>query len=196
MTAVLVIFFLTVRTSYLDDIEVEATDDSFDTVQFYATDSGAWRIKTFAIDQDVHVWKIDATVSDIVALARHNTEKHYSDVLSEGYIIEALGGVEEVRRELTERGLSDNLEMSNEGFLFWCPEGSEYHTRSAPITTRGEVQEHEDQRLSRDGFERHRDGWRSPCNNIAFCGLDCGHSSLAVALENQRGSGEDDSAAC
>jgi hypothetical protein len=132
MKIVLVIFFLSVQSSYLNDSETDATDEIFDTVQFVATDNGAWRIKTYATDQDVHVWSIGSTQADIVALARANTEKHYGDVLTEGYIFETADGIEGVRRELRERGLSDHLEISKSGMLFWAPEGTDYRSRSAP----------------------------------------------------------------
>ena len=131
MKIVLVVFFLTVQSSYLDNSEAEATEDAFDTVQFLATDESAWRIKTYATDQDVHVWSIGASPKDLVSLARQNTEKHYGDVLSEGYIIETSDGIDGLRRELKERGLSDTLEISKSGFLFWVPAGTNYRSRSA-----------------------------------------------------------------
>src|SRR3546814_1433614 len=60
-----------------------ATEDAFDTVQFYAANGTSWRIKTYAQDQDVHIWSLGSKVADLVALARTNTEKHYGDVLTE-----------------------------------------------------------------------------------------------------------------
>ena len=132
MKTVLVIFFLAVRSSYLENSEEAATDEVFDTVQFVATDSGAWRIRTYATDEDEHVWSIGGTAEDIVELARQNTQKHYGDVLSEGYIIETHDGIEGLRRELRERGLSDHLEISKSGALFWAPEGTVYRSKSTP----------------------------------------------------------------
>jgi hypothetical protein len=132
MKIVLVIFFLSVQSSYLSNSEEDATDEVFDTVQFVATETGAWRIRTYATDQDVHVWSVGSNQKDIVALARANTEKHYGDVLTEGYIIETVDGIEGVRRELRERGLSDHLEVSKTGMLFWAPEGTDYRSRSDP----------------------------------------------------------------
>ena len=52
----LVIFFLTVKSSYSADTEEPATDEAFDTIQFFESGTGGWRIKTYAMDQDVHVW--------------------------------------------------------------------------------------------------------------------------------------------
>lgn len=132
MKTVLVIFFLAVQSSYLENSEVEATNESFDTVQFYAADGNNWRVKTFALDQDVHIWKLGGDVPDLVALARMNTEKHYADVLTEGYIIETDAGLEGVRKELAERGLSTDLEITASGAVFWVPGGSNYATRSSP----------------------------------------------------------------
>lgn len=132
MNAKLVVFFLTVQSSYSANTEERATDEAFDTVQFFKSDIGGWRIKTYAMDQDVHVWSLGNKVEDIVALARSNTEKHYGDVLSEGYILESETGIDGLRRELADRGLSTHLEVSDAGFVFWAPEGTRYSTKSKP----------------------------------------------------------------
>ena len=132
MKIILAIFFLKIQSSYLGNSETEATAETFDTVQFVATDSGAWRVKTFATDQDVHVWSLGKASEDIVSLAKKNTEKNYGDVLSESYIIESSDGIEGVKSELRKRGLSDHLEVSKSGILFWAPEGTNYKTKSSP----------------------------------------------------------------
>jgi len=132
MNAKLVVFFLTVKSSYSADTEEPATAGAFDTVQFFESETGSWRIKTYAMDQDVHVWSLGSKVEDIVSLARSNTEKHYGDVLSEGYILETDTGIDGLRDELAERGLSTHLEISDAGFAFWAPEGTQYTTKSKP----------------------------------------------------------------
>ena len=132
MKTVLVIFFLSVQSSYSGNSEVEATEEAFDTVQFYASDGMNWRIKTYAQDEDVHIWSLGPDIPDIVALARANTEKNYGDVLTEGYIIETHQGLEGVRRELEKRGLEPNLELPPSGAVFWAPEGTRYRSKSAP----------------------------------------------------------------
>jgi len=131
VNAKLVVFFLTVQSSYSANTEEPATDEAFDTVQFFEQESSSWRIKTYATDQDVHVWSLDR-VEDIVALARSNTEKHYGDVLSKRYILESAAGIDGLRRELGDRGLSTHLEISEAGFVFWAPEGTRYQTKSRP----------------------------------------------------------------
>ena len=48
MKSVLVLFLLTIKSSFINDEESEATDEQFDTIQFVRTDKGTWRFKTFA----------------------------------------------------------------------------------------------------------------------------------------------------
>lgn len=132
MKIILVIFFLSIQSSFLGNSEMPASEDSFDTVQFYAVDGMSWRIKTYAKDQDVHIWSLGSEITDLLTLARENTEKHYGDVLAEGYVIETADGIEGLRRGLEERGLAPNLELPPSGAVFWAPEGTRYRTKSAP----------------------------------------------------------------
>jgi hypothetical protein len=132
MKTVLVIFFLSVQSSYSRNTEVAATPISFDTIQFYAFNGSAWRIKTYAQDEDVHIWSIGSNINDIVILAKENTVKHYGDVLNVGYVIETNDGLEGVRRELSSRGLDVHLELPPSGAVFWSPVGTHYRTKSIP----------------------------------------------------------------
>lgn len=132
MKTFLVMYFLSVQSSYSDNSEMEATEEAFDTVQFYASQGVTWRIRTYAKDQDVHIWSLGPDVPDVVTMARTHTEKHYGDVLTEAYVVETDGGLEGVRRELKKRGLEPNLESPPSGAVFWAPEGTKYRTKSAP----------------------------------------------------------------
>lgn len=129
-----IIFFLAVRSSYSRNEEKEAIESEFDTVQFHTDGGDCWRIKTFALDQDVHVWNI-GKVEDLVALARANTERHYGDIITEGYILNSTTGLEGIRSELMDRGLDNHLEISDAGFAFWTPTGTSYETKSQPENT-------------------------------------------------------------
>jgi hypothetical protein len=131
METVLVVFRLAIKSSYAQNVELDASAEEFDTVQFYYGGVDCWRIKTFAVDQDVHVWNI-GKVEDLVAMARTNTEKHYGDVLSEGYILKSDSGLEGIRAELADRGLDAHLEVAKAGFAFWTPEGTNYRNKSRP----------------------------------------------------------------
>jgi len=132
MKTILITFLLAVQSSYSGNTEIAATEESFDTVQFYSANGANWRIKTYAQDQDVHIWSLDSGIDDLVALARTNTEKHYGDVLAEGYVIETDEGLDGVRRELAQRGLTTDLELPPSGAVFWAPPGTTYRSRSAP----------------------------------------------------------------
>jgi hypothetical protein len=59
METVLVVFTLAIKSSYAQNVELDASAEEFDTVQFYYAGADCWRIKTFAVDQDVHVWNIE-----------------------------------------------------------------------------------------------------------------------------------------
>lgn len=132
MKTTLVIFFLSGQSSYANATEIAATEDAFDTVQFFAADSQSWRIKTYAQDHDVHIWALGEGIPDLVALARANTEKHYGDVLTEAYVIETEDGIEGVRRALLERGLTSTLALPPSGAAFWAPPGAAYRSKSVP----------------------------------------------------------------
>ncbi len=132
MKTVLVIFFLSVRSSYAKNTELPATDAAFDTIQFYSSNGHNWRIKTYATDEDVHIWSLGTDIADIVALARTNTERHYGDVLTEGYIVETNRGLEGIKTELAGKGLSTHLEQPQSGAVFWAPTGSNYRSMSVP----------------------------------------------------------------
>lgn len=132
MDTVLVIFFLSIRSSYANNSEAPATPGAFDTVQFYATKGSAWRVKTYAEDQDVHIWSFASATKDVVDLAIDSTNEHYGDVLTEGHVIETNDGVEGIRRELAERGLDAHLEITPSGAVFWSPAGTSYRTQTVP----------------------------------------------------------------
>ena len=132
MKTFLIIFFLSVQSSYSHDAEKPATQDAFDTVQFYSSEGKHWRIRTYAKDQDVHIHSLGSGQIDLVQVARENTEKSYGDVLTEGYIIETSDGLEGVRSELEKRGLSSHLEITPFGAVFWAPEGTQYRSKSEP----------------------------------------------------------------
>lgn len=132
MTTILVIFILSIQSSYATNSEVAATQKAFDTVQFYASSESAWRIKTYAQDQDVHIFSINSNASDILQLAKENTSKHYGDVLIEEYVIQTNEGLDGLRKELSRRGLDVNLEISSFGAVFWAPSGTSYRSKSTP----------------------------------------------------------------
>jgi hypothetical protein len=134
MELLLVIFMLKVESSYLQNVERASSLGSTDTVQFVLADGHAWRIKTFAIDHDVHVWNIGPMPAErLVALARSNTAKNYGDVLGRTIVVKSSDGFDGLKAELSRYGLPANLEISKSGsFAFWTQEAGLYETRSTP----------------------------------------------------------------
>ncbi|MBB3119043.1 hypothetical protein [Pseudoduganella violacea] len=132
MNTVLVLFFLTIQSSYQRNEESEATEEAFDTIQFIVTDKGAWRVKTFASDQDVHAWAIQEVPDDIIDLAVDSTNEEYGDVIAQAFILETNKGIAGLQRELRQRGLSEHLEIARTGMPYWTPEGSSYSAKSSP----------------------------------------------------------------
>jgi hypothetical protein len=129
----LILFQLAIQSSYLNNTEAPATDEVFDTIQFFAADGKAWRIKTYATDEDVHIWELGAdAIEDLVELAVGNTESNYGDVLEAGYVMSSDTGLDGLRAELDARELPVNLKETPFGAVFWTPPGTQYRTRSRP----------------------------------------------------------------
>ena len=133
MKIILILFILTIQSSYLKNSESPAVGNLADTVQFYADSKGAWRVKTFATDQDVHPWSLGPPPpADLVTLADRNTEKNYGDVIARRYVIVSETGIEGLRDGLKAQGLDDHLEISKSGLVFWTPAGTNYRSKSSP----------------------------------------------------------------
>ena len=134
MKTTLIIFFLGIQSSYSENRE-EPIEGFADTVQWVITDERVWRIRTYAVDQDVHVHlvakEIDPSI-DYVTLAQANVEKHYGDVLNGKVILHSDKGVPGIEAHLVRHGLGAHLNMGQNGMLFWSPEGTDYRTRSHP----------------------------------------------------------------
>lgn len=132
-TTQLILFRLSIQSSYADDTEAPATEEAFDTIQFFAADGKAWRIKTYATDQDVHIWELaEDALEDLVELAVGNTEANYGDVLDAGFVMSSTTGLDGLRAELDARELPVNLKETPFGAAFWTPPGTQYRTKSRP----------------------------------------------------------------
>jgi hypothetical protein len=129
----LVIGVLTVESSYKDGIERPRAAVP-DTVQWWITGDHAWRIKTFAIDHDIHIHDIRGTPGQLVKLANDNTKKHYGDVLEKLVTIEIPARATEasINAALKQHGLRPNAEVGGPGWVFWRPDDAEYRTQSRP----------------------------------------------------------------
>jgi hypothetical protein len=133
---ILVVAMLTTESSYASEIERPANAVA-DTVQFWFGSSGAWRVRTYAIDHDIHVYQVGAS-DRATALQPRSAEahimKHYSDVLAKLVVLrfkESINKVE-VEQILAAQGLSGTLEVAPAGFAFYNPDSGQYETKSEP----------------------------------------------------------------
>jgi hypothetical protein len=134
MKTTLIIFFLGIQSSYSDNRE-ERVEGFGDTVQWLIAEDQVWRVRTYALDEDVHVYlvasKRDLAV-DYVALAHSNTEKHYGDVLEREVTLYSNDGTSGIEAGLTENGLDAHLNKAPSGLFFWSPIGTKYSAKSQP----------------------------------------------------------------
>jgi hypothetical protein len=129
----LVVATLTVQSSYKDNVEKPAGRVP-DTIQWWITPDTMWRIKTFAIDHDIHIYSLEKSPGDAIQVATENTKKHYGDVLGDLHVIEIADVTDPaaIAAALSKAGLSNQLEASPQGFAFWNPDNAKYTTQSQP----------------------------------------------------------------
>src|SRR5215471_10180085 len=89
MRGILVIAVLTIKSSYSQNVEfpVEDVDDVPDTVQWWLGAGGCWRLRTYAIDHDIHSYKIGNSPQTTLELAQTNNQKHFGDITKAHHVI-------------------------------------------------------------------------------------------------------------
>lgn len=130
----LILAILTVEGSYSQDIERPATSVA-DTVQFWYAPNSQWRIKTYAIDHDIHVHSIgiaDPLQRLTVAFAEANIQKTYGDVVERLTVLSIPDpmDVASVRKVLDSAGLGGGLEIVPDGYAFYNPDRGHYRSQS------------------------------------------------------------------
>ena len=133
---ILVLAMLSTESSYASEIERPATV-VVDTAQFWFGSSGAWRVRTYAIDHDIHTYRVGgsgATPSFQPENAEAHINKHYSDVLAKLVVLRFQDPTNkaEVAQVLASQGLGGTLEVASAGFAFYNPDRGDYKTKSEP----------------------------------------------------------------
>jgi hypothetical protein len=132
----LVLAILSTESSYAREIERPATQVP-DTIQFWLAPSVQWRIRTYAIDHDIHTHTLGPradgssfTTEEAIA----HTKKHYSDIISSIVVLTLRdpNDKEEVRRVLAGHKLTGTLETGKSGVAFYNPDSGEYRSKSRP----------------------------------------------------------------
>jgi hypothetical protein len=132
----LVIGVLTIQSSYARNIEEAATDVP-DTIQFALSSAGNWRVRTYAMDHDIHTYDLGGPAYAQrldERFAVDHIKKHYSDVTASVSVFTFRDPSDEpvVQSVLAEHGLRGTLEVSSGGLAFYNPDGASYRTQSTP----------------------------------------------------------------
>ena len=133
---VLILTILSVESSYFQEVERPATKVP-DTIQFWFTPDSQWRIRTYAIDHDIHLYTLGARPDGSRVTtdeARAHIVKHYREITASTIVLRFHdpNEPEEVRRVLAEHKLPGKLEVGKNGVTFYNPDGGEYRAKSKP----------------------------------------------------------------
>ena len=128
--ASLIIGMLSVRSSYAQDLE-ESAAEAGDTIQWWFLEQATWRVRTYALDYDVHAHRVDGVDRQF---ARDHVRRIYSDVLLDVHEVEFsdFSDAQAVQEALRLAGLGPAVRFSSDGIPMWAPEGSIYTTKSSP----------------------------------------------------------------
>ena len=136
MRGTLLLAILSVKSSYSREVEeqLESDEDVPDTLQWWISANGSWRIKTYALDHDIHTHSIGGDRPDLLEVAKANNAKHYGDVIREQYVLELedCTNQSEVQRSFAAIDLEPRLEVAPGRFAFWKPDDAKYRSQSTP----------------------------------------------------------------
>lgn len=136
MRGILVLAVLTIKSSYSRNVEVAVkhAEDTPDTVQWWLGDGGCWRLRTYAIDHDIHTYKISNSSQAMLELAQTNNQKNFGNVIKAHHVIHFVNCADpsELAAEFGRIGLFPRLEVSPGRFAFWKPDEAVYSTKSTP----------------------------------------------------------------
>jgi hypothetical protein len=132
----LVLAILATESSYAQEVE-RAEGAVPDTVQFWLTPDKQWRVRTYAIDHDIHVYQVGSRAdgSGLSATeAADHIATHYANIIAKTATLNFRdpGDQDEVRRVLAAKRLKGTLEIGKAGVAFYNPDNGEYRTKSRP----------------------------------------------------------------
>jgi hypothetical protein len=137
MRGILLLALLSVKSSYSREIEaaLENADDVPDTLQWWLGDGGCWRLRTYALDHDIHAYQVANSLQTTLELAKKNNHDNYGDIIMSQHLIHFVdcANQAELETEFGRIGLVPRVEIVNGQFAFWKPDEMEYSTKSTPI---------------------------------------------------------------
>lgn len=131
--ATLIVFRLSIKSSYSENIEEPADATDFDTLQWWLGDDECWRIRTYAVDDDIHVYLLEQPIAPAQAI--EVSQRYYGDVVGDFFQIDFddADDQDELDIKLADLGGADTLEFAPSGRLaFWNYDSRRYHTQSSP----------------------------------------------------------------
>lgn len=127
------IYVLTVEGSYLQDVDRQAIGCP-DTYQCWITPNEVFDVRTFAIDKDVRVLRVDypGHVDDPIQYFQEVALETYGDIIADSYLIDVAAGLstEHLREKVKALGLHANVQDTPFGFPLWLPEDAKYWSQS------------------------------------------------------------------
>ena len=136
MDTTIILSVLKTKSSYRDDTELLVDDPSDvpDTLQWYITGSLAYRIRTYSIDHDIHVFKVGPTNDDLVKLAIDNNTENFGDIIESQHIFEfdTIPDENTASERLREKALPGMFRSVSDTYLFWSPDEVDYLSQSEP----------------------------------------------------------------
>jgi hypothetical protein len=136
MRGILLLAVLSIKSSYSreEDIPLESAGDTPDTLQWWFGEGGCWRIRTYALDHDVHAHQIASSVQMTLELAKKNNQDHYRDVVATQHVfhLSTAPNPAELEAEFGRIGLVPRLQFDLSRFIFWKPDDAVYLTKSSP----------------------------------------------------------------
>jgi len=131
----LIVGQLKTKGSYAKDIEYPA-DEHFDTCQFFFDADSLWRIRTFAVDHDIHIHRVEGEgdATSKAEFAREHLESTYGDILARILTLDADTATPDLalNARLAAQSLQGHVVKTPHGFLFWNPDDAAYRTQSTP----------------------------------------------------------------
>src|SRR5262249_6828611 len=111
----LVFALLTVQGSYTTNTEAPA-EGVPDTIQFWLTPTNQWRIRTYAMDHDIHVYTLGSAAETKIStdFALEHIKKHYTNVTASVIVLTFSDPKDkkDVQRVLEDHHLKGILEVS------------------------------------------------------------------------------------
>jgi hypothetical protein len=136
MRGILLLAVLSVKGSYSLDLEIplEGAEDIPDTLQWWFGAGGCWRIRTYALDHDIHAYQIGNSLQTTLELAKKNNRDNYGDIIERQDVIHFVDCANrlELEAEFGRIGLVPRVEVASGQFAFWKPDDAVYSTKCSP----------------------------------------------------------------